>query len=181
MARTEKRTAQSAASRAGAHGASAPAIQPPAGLLRDARRDDLSSMVRLEALFPGDRLSLRQFRHHLVSPKARLRVLDEGGIAGYALLLRHAQRPAWRLYSIVVDPARRGQGLGAVLLADAEAIARVAGAPALTLEVREDNATAIALYRGRGYVETGRRPGYYDDGAAAIRLRRTLGPATGPR
>ena len=42
-------------------------------------------------------------------------------------ILAHAQRPAWRLYSIVVDPARRGQGFGAVLLADAEAIARAAG------------------------------------------------------
>lgn len=134
-------------------------------------------MIRLESLFPGDRLSPRQFRHHLVSPNARLRVLDADGIAGYALLLRHAQRPAWRLYSIVVDPARRGQGLGAVLLADAEAIARAAGAPALSLEVREDNTAAIALYRGRGYVETGRKPGYYDDGAAAICLRRGFAPA----
>ena len=181
MAEAGKRTAQSAASRDGAHGGAAPPIQPPAGQLRDARPDDLPALVRLESLFPGDRLSPRQFRHHLVSPNARLRVLDVEGIAGYALLLRHAQRPAWRLYSIVVDPARRGQGRGAVLLDDAEAIARAAGAPALMLEVREDNPTAIALYRSRGYVETGRKPGYYDDGAAAIRLRRALGPATGPR
>jgi len=149
-------------------------VQPRAGQLRDARVADLSDLVRLESLFPGDRLSPRQFRHHLVSPTARMRVLDAGGIAGYALLLRHAQRPGWRLYSIVVDPARRGQGLGASLLADAEQIAAAAGAPALSLEVREDNAAAIALYRGRGYVETGRKPGYYDDGAAAICLRRTL-------
>ena len=177
MARTEKRTAQSAASRAGAHGGAGAAVQPPAGGLRDARAEDLPALLRLEALFPGDRLSPRQFRHHLVSPRARLRVLDERGIAGYALLLRHAQRPAWRLYSIVVDPTRRGAGLGARLLADAEALAAAAGAPALSLEVREDNAGAIALYRGRGYVETGRKAGYYDDGTAAIRLRRVLGPA----
>ena len=63
----------------------------------------------------------------------------------------------------------------------AGAAVRIVAAHGMTLEVREDNATAIALYRGRGYVETGRRPGYYDDGAAAIRLRRTLEPAIGPR
>jgi [ribosomal protein S18]-alanine N-acetyltransferase len=181
MAQAGKRTAQSAASRDGAHAGAARPIQPPAGQLRDARREDLPAMIRLESLFPGDRLSPRQFRHHLVSPNARLRVLDAGGIAGYALLLRHAQRSAWRLYSIVVDPARRGQGLGDRLLADAEAQARAAGAPALTLEVREDNPAAIALYRRRGYAETGRKPGYYDDGAAAICLRRALPSATGQR
>jgi ribosomal protein S18 acetylase RimI-like enzyme len=103
-----------------------------------------------------------------------IRVIDLQGVAGYSLLLRHVQRPAWRLYSIVVDPARRGLGLGAQLLQDAIALAVAAGAAALTLEVREDNTAALALYRACGFVETGQKPGYYEDGAAAVCLTRSL-------
>ena len=101
-------------------------------------------------------------------------MIEDGGIAGYSLLLRHAQRQAWRLYSIVVDPARRGRGLGARLLQDAIDLATEAGAPALSLEVREDNPAALALYRAHGFAQTALRPGYYDDGAAAVCLRRAL-------
>ncbi len=138
---------------------------------------DLPGLCALEALFPGDRLSPRQLRHHLASANAVLRVLAlQGQISGYSLLLRHARRPAWRLYSMVVDPARRGQGLGALLLEDAVDQARAAGAPAITLEVREDNAAAQALYRRHGFVDSHRREGYYDDGLAALCLRRSLGP-----
>ena len=35
-------------------------------VLRDARLADLARLLELEALFPGDRLSSRQFRRHLV-------------------------------------------------------------------------------------------------------------------
>ena len=40
----------------------------------------------------------------------------------------------------------------------------------------EDNAAAIALYRAAGFVEAGRRPGYYprSDGPAAAALILTL-------
>lgn len=106
-------------------------------------------------------------------------MLDDGGIRGYALLLRHARMASWRLYSLVVDPRCRGTGLGARLLADAERLAGEAGAAALTLEVREDNAAAIALYRRHGWQDAGRIAAYYDDGCAALRLRRELPGATG--
>ncbi|MDP3371055.1 MAG: ribosomal-protein-alanine acetyltransferase, partial [Brevundimonas sp.] len=35
------------------------------------------------------------------------------------------------------------------------------GATRLFLEVAEDNMAALALYAGAGFVEAGRRPGYY--------------------
>lgn len=142
---------------------------------RDARHDDLPALLALEARFPGDRLSARQFRRHLQSPSARLRVLDDG--CGYALVfVRRGSRVA-RLYSIAVDPAARDRGLGALLLADAEAVAEVLGATRLRLEVRVDNIAAIALYRARGYVEFGRHHAYYADGADALRFEKRLAPA----
>lgn len=95
-------------------------------------------------------------------------------MAGYALvLLRRGSRVA-RLYSIAVDPALRGAGLGARLLADAEAQAHKAGAGALRLEVRVDNAAAIKLYERRGYRRFARLPDYYQDGAEAWRYEQVL-------
>jgi ribosomal-protein-alanine N-acetyltransferase len=143
--------------------------------LRDARAADLDALLALEGHFPGDRLSRRQFRRHLRNPRARLRVLlERGEVCGYALLLLRADSPAARLYSIAIDPARRGRGHGARLLADAERRARQAGAEALRLEVRVDNAAAVGLYEARGYRRCGRIEGYYADGAAAWRYARSL-------
>ena len=146
---------------------------PPTPRLRDARPADLPALLALEAPFPGDRLSRRQFRHHLANPRAHLRVLaDAGAVAGYHLVLRR-RGSAWaRLYSIAVDPARRGQGLGRRLLADAEARAREAGCRGLRLEVRQDNAEALRLYESAGYRREAALPGYYDDGAPGWRLAR---------
>ena len=123
----------------------------------------------------SDRMSARQFSHHLANPRAALRVLAEAGtVLGYALVLvRAGTRPA-RLYSIAVDHELRGRGLGAALLGDAERAARRFGRDRLRLEVRADNRAALALYRGAGYQPFDRRPGYYEDGMVAVRLEKTL-------
>ena len=51
-------------------------------------------------------------------------------------------------------------------------ITRRAGAESLFLEVAADNAPALALYRGLGMVEIGRRKGYYPASAGAGAPRR---------
>ncbi len=40
---------------------------------------------------------------------------------------------------------------------------RLAGVTEVILEVRASNQPALGLYRRLGFVETGRRPGYYMD------------------
>ncbi len=133
--------------------------------LRPARDADLPALLALEAQFPGDRLSARQFRHHLGNARAALRVLEADGlVAGYHLVLnRRLSRRAW-LYSIAVAHHARGQGLGRRLLADAEAGAAAAGRRGMRLEVRQDNAAAIALYERAGYRRSADLRRYYDDG-----------------
>ena len=74
------------------------------------------------------------------------------------------------LQRIAVDPAYRRRGLAGDLLAAVERRAAEDGATRLLLEVREDNTTAAAFYESRGFVEVGRRRGYYRDGAAAVVL-----------
>ncbi|MDY0021450.1 GNAT family N-acetyltransferase [Arenimonas caeni] len=148
---------------------------PSPARLRDARPDDLPALLALEAGFPGDRLSARQFRHHLGNPRARLRVAAAGGrLLGYHLVLLR-QGSAWaRLYSIAVDPAARGQGLGRRLLADAGRQAAAAGRTGLRLEVRQDNRAAAALYEAAGYHRVAALPAYYEDGAPGWRYARTM-------
>jgi len=74
------------------------------------------------------------------------------------------------LQRIAVDPAYRRRGLAGELLAAVEQRAAADGATRLLLEVREDNTAAAAFYESRGFVEVGRRRGYYRDGAAAVVL-----------
>jgi ribosomal protein S18 acetylase RimI-like enzyme len=73
----------------------------------------------------------------------------------------------------VAAPWRR-QGVGARLLDGLVDWARVAGALAVVLEVRERNEAAHALYARAGFVADGRRANYYPGGEAALLLRHAL-------
>jgi ribosomal protein S18 acetylase RimI-like enzyme len=147
------------------------------GSPRPARAADLDALVALEtAVFETDRLSRRSFRRLLASPTAICLVAHagDGGLAGYALLLFRRSTALARLYSIAVDPRRRGQGVARCLMAAAEEAAYARGAISLRLEVRADNAGAVALYRARGYRQFGRYPDYYQDHAEALRFEKLL-------
>jgi [ribosomal protein S18]-alanine N-acetyltransferase len=74
----------------------------------------------------------------------------------------------------VVAPKYRGRGVGAGLLVAAEAAARQRGCRELRLEVRQDNAAAMALYESAGYRRIAKLPDYYEDGAAGWRYARPL-------
>ncbi|WP_448950015.1 acetyltransferase [Labrys neptuniae] len=54
--------------------------------------------------------------------------------------------------SLFIDPAKRGQGIGTLLVGHA----REQGEGALTVDVNEQNAQAVGFYRHLGFVETGR-------------------------
>jgi ribosomal protein S18 acetylase RimI-like enzyme len=52
---------------------------------------------------------------------------------------------------LAVDPARRRSGLGRTLMAEIEARLREVGCPKLNLQVRNDNAAALAFYERIGF------------------------------
>ena len=104
----------------------------------------------------------------------------DGVVVGHAVA--SAAGDDAELQRIAVDPAYRRRGLAGELLAAVEQRAAADGATRLLLEVREDNTTAAAFYESRGFVEVGRRRGYYRDGAAAVVLGTAVdrsGTATG--
>lgn len=65
------------------------------------------------------------------------------------------------LLTLAVSPEAQGRGFGRAALTAYEAQARALGAEDSFLEVAEDNATAISLYKSAGYRESGRRKAYY--------------------
>lgn len=72
--------------------------------------------------------------------------------------------------TIATHPDFRKQGIGEKLLAFALQSAKDEGAISSFLEVRESNTAALELYRKFGYVEDGRREGYYKDNDEAAIL-----------
>lgn len=146
--------------------------------LRRAERSDIAALLALEgAVFDGDRLRERQFRHHLSNRSGDLIVAYAGSeLLGYALLLRRRSSRVARIYSIAVDGHARGHGIGMRLLEFVEGLGREHGAKELRLEVRQDNAGALRLYQRAGYSVYAVYLSYYEDGASAWRLRKVLCP-----
>jgi ribosomal-protein-alanine N-acetyltransferase len=72
-----------------------------------------------------------------------------------------ASRHGFGEIGMLVDHGWRGRGVGRALLRTAIGLAREQGLHKLSLEVFARNAPAIALYRGCGFVEEGRRTGQY--------------------
>ena len=158
--------------------AARPAPRTAVVRLRRAGERDLAALVALEqAVFSGDRMSARQFRHHLSAPSSDFVVARSGAdLLGYALMFRRSGSLIGRVYSIAVAEAARGQGLGARLLQRLESAARAHGLSEMRLEVRKDNTGALALYQRRGYHIFAARPAYYEDGCDAWRLAKSLLP-----
>jgi ribosomal-protein-alanine N-acetyltransferase len=65
--------------------------------------------------------------------------------------------------SVAVMEFARRHGVGRSLCEQASLSASLHGAETLQLEVRSANAAALAMYRSMGFVEQGRRRGYYAD------------------
>ena len=146
--------------------------------VRAAALDDVDAIFALEtAAFADDRLSRRAIRRFVAAPHKPMMVARRADrLAGYALVSLRKGGRTCRIYSLAVDPAYGRRGVGCELVHACERYARTRRCEALRLEVRWDNAPAIALYRGLGYEEFDRSPQYYSDGAEALRFQRKLAP-----
>ena len=78
---------------------------------------------------------------------------------GFAIL--QIVLPEAEVLTLSILPSERGKGHGRSLLGQALLAAEKRGVARLFLEVDEANSAARALYQEQGFVETGRRAGYY--------------------
>lgn len=144
--------------------------------IRPAAISDIDALDAIErSVFVSDRISRRSFRTLIDRPTAETIVIETGGeVRGYAMILFRAGAALARLYSLAVAPGQAGKGYGRALLAAAETAAMDHDRILLRLEVREDNAAAIPLYKNAGYRRIGRVADYYEDGMAALRFEKLL-------
>jgi ribosomal-protein-alanine N-acetyltransferase len=179
--------------------------RPDAVIARDRHRADLARVSRTSGGFVVSRArtpdevaavealqhdafhhawSAGSFRWELEhSDVARLYVLraPAGELVGYCACWLLADE--LHVNSVAVAAAWQRRGLATLLLRDVAREAVAAGATSATLEVRESNEAARALYEGLGFKVEGVRRDYYQDPRedATILWKRALrSPAAGP-
>jgi len=86
---------------------------------------------------------------------------QDGLVAGFAVM--SILPPQAELESIAVASRWLRHGVATALLQDMMEAARWGEATELLLEVRASNRAAAELYARAGFLEVGRRPGYYAD------------------
>ena len=102
-------------------------------------------------------------------PEAVALVAHDGArIQGFAVMQFGDEQA--HLVLLCVQPAQRHRGIGRRLSQWLIESARVAGIESIGLELRADNAAALAFYQGLGFAEQELVPGYYDGQAAARRM-----------
>lgn len=125
--------------------------------------DHLEELEKLERICFSRPWSRKMLAEELENQCAAFLVAQDsvtGQVVGYAGLLVMADEGY--ITNVAVFPEYRRQGVAAKIIAVFENFARGNHLAFLTLEVRPSNTAAIALYKGFGFEEVGRRKNYYD-------------------
>jgi len=133
--------------------------KPSLPQLRPMREDDVDAVGAIEAAAYAFPWTPGIFRDCLRAGYDCWVYEDGPDIVGYGVLSVAAGEA--HLLNVCIDPARQGQGLGKRLVRRMLDLARWQQAQRVFLEVRPSNPVALALYAGLGFVEVGRRKGYY--------------------
>ena len=121
--------------------------------------DDLARLERLCFSRPWSRQALKE---ELTNPAACFLVGEGAGeMLGYAGM--HCAAGECYVDNVAVFPEARRQGVGRKLMEALLQAAAARGGEFLSLEVRPSNLEALALYRGLGFREVGRRRRFYDN------------------
>jgi len=136
---------------------------------------DAARCAELEAqLFDGDdpwpeRAFLAELaakHNHYVAARVDDKLVGYAGVARLGRMKPYE----YEIHTIGVDPAYQGQGIGRQLLLR---LFELADGGTIFLEVRTDNAAAIALYESEGFTRVGVRKRYYRiSGADAYTMKR---------
>jgi ribosomal-protein-alanine N-acetyltransferase len=133
--------------------------------LSDALLDPVTAMDHRSSVDPWNR---GQWEEETNKPHAHSWVAVDAQGAPVGAVVGWRVADEMQVVNLLVDPPWRRQGVAHLLLARLWDHCREWGLRKVTLEVREGNLGAWTLYRSLGFVETGRRPEFYDDNETAI-------------
>ena len=149
--------------------------------IRTMRLDDIEDVMEIASAVPEAPQWSRNAYVKALSPQAtpaRIALVfeDRHGAVG-AFLVTVLIPPEAELETIAVAPEAQRQGIGACLLRKLFDLLKKRQITEVILEVRESNSAARAFYMSSGFIETGRRTGYYiDPKEDAILMLRSLAP-----
>jgi ribosomal-protein-alanine N-acetyltransferase len=137
--------------------------KPPV-TIRVMNHDDLSMVSDIERRSYEFPWSHGVFRDCLLAGYQCIVLIREDRVAGYAVLSVAAGEA--HILNLCIDPEVRALGYGERMLDELLHQARSASVREIFLEVRPSNATALGLYRKKGFHQIAARPAYYqaDDG-----------------
>jgi ribosomal-protein-alanine N-acetyltransferase len=130
-------------------------------LIRPMREADIDQVAQMEKEIYSDPWSKRMFLDHLNSPSSLDLTLETNeGIIGYAC---NTVIPEYLLAidNLTIKKEFQKRGHGSILLAEIIQKGKEGGINTFTLEARESNQAAIALYSKFGFKVAGRRKRYY--------------------
>lgn len=129
---------------------------------------DLDGVLDIESYSFPHPWSRVHFLDELKSPHSfPLVALDQDGtVIGYICPM--CLLDEGHIHNVAVHKNFRGHKIGKVLVETVIRECRERGASFLSLEVRTSNIEAIALYEGLGFLTTGKRKHYYQDGEDAF-------------
>ena len=135
----------------------------PGAVIRPFRREDTEAVVALwrqaGLVVPWNDPYLDIERKLTVQPELFLvveatadpgRGAPAGGAVVGAAMVGYDGHRGWVNY-LAVDQSRRGEGVGAAIMAEAERLLVERGCPKLNLQVRSTNTAVIDWYRSLGY------------------------------
>jgi ribosomal-protein-alanine N-acetyltransferase len=147
-------------------------------MIRGVRLEDLEEIMKIERQsFPVPWeytifLNICLQGGEVASSKSSLLFMDvieeSGSIVGYAVWEIDNRKARGHILNLAVRADRRRRGRGRMLLSHVINHLMVQGATACSLEVRENNFPARALYESKGFAATSRIMGYYWDEDAIV-------------
>ena len=130
-------------------------------------REDIARVMEIAAALPGAPHWSEYVYAGVLAPDAvpaRIALVADDPLTGLVgFLVAVLIPPQAELESIAVLAHTQRQGIGALLFAELMAVAKKKQITEVMLEVRESNRPARAFYASAGFVQTGRRTGYYSD------------------
>ena len=129
--------------------------------IRVLTQEDIEQVLQIEKDSFSMPWTRRSFEEVVHNPQDLYLVVDKDSeIIGYCGLW--AVLEEGQITNVAIKKEYRHQGIGRLMMEALLAEGKNRGLTQFTLEVRESNLPARALYRSLGFTEIGVRPGFYD-------------------